>query len=207
MVSYLPNVGNPYAVSNKKGREMKELATALCKAQSQIRGAIKDSTNPHFRSDYADLESVWDACREALHGNGLSVVQVGADAPEGHIAIKTMLLHESGQYIDGVMTLPMVKRDPQAAGSAITYARRYSLAAMVGVVQVDDDGNAATQQPKKQQTPAQPQETLKAKLYRLSGEDAERIKVSAKELLGITDTKKLTDGDMVVLIEHFEALK
>lgn len=186
---------------------MKELATALCKAQSQIRGAIKDSTNPHFRSDYADLESVWDACREALHGNGLSVVQVGADAPEGHIAIKTMLLHESGQYIDGVMTLPMVKRDPQAAGSAITYARRYSLAAMVGVVQVDDDGNAATQQPKKQQTPAQPQETLKAKLYRLSGEDAERIKVSAKELLGITDTKKLTDGDMVVLIEHFEALK
>lgn len=123
---------------------MKNIAVALCKAQSQIRGAIKDSTNPHFKKSYADLESVWDACRDALTNNGLSVAQFGTDAPDGHIAITTMLLHESGEHLTGTMTLPMVKRDPQAAGSAITYARRYSLAAMVGVVQVDDDANDAS---------------------------------------------------------------
>lgn len=187
---------------------MKELATALCKAQSQIKGAIKDSKNPHFNSDYADLESVWDACRDALHSNGLSVVQVGADAPEGHIAIKTMLLHNSGQYIEGTMTLPMVKRDPQAAGSAITYARRYSLAAMVGVVQVDDDGNAATQAvPKYKAEPKPEPQTAKQRLWTASGQDKERIAVAAKDVLGITDTKKLTDTDMLVLVDHFGAVK
>lgn len=187
---------------------MKQLAAALCKAQSQIKGAIKDSKNPHFKSDYADLESVWDACREALNTNGLSVAQVGAEAPQGHIAIKTILLHESGEYIDGVMTLPMVKNDPQAAGSAITYARRYSLAAMVGVVQVDDDGNAATQAaPKTKAEPKSEPQTAKQRLWTASGQDKERIAAAAKEVLGITDTKKLTDTDMLILVDHFGAVK
>ena len=128
-----------------------ELATALALAQSQIEGAAKDSANPFFNSKYADLESVWGACRKALNDNGLSVAQFGAIASQpSHVAVVTQLCHKSGQWVRGVLELPLKKADdPQAAGSAITYARRYSLAAMVGVVQTDDDGEAATRQTRK----------------------------------------------------------
>lgn len=120
-----------------------ELATALAKAQSEITGALKDSANPFFKSRYADLASCWDACRAPLSKNGLSVVQ-GLDVSEGHLYLKTRLMHATGQWIDS--TTPVTPKDetPQAMGSALTYARRYALTAMVGVAQVDDDGNAAS---------------------------------------------------------------
>jgi hypothetical protein len=181
---------------------MKHLAIALCKAQSQLRGAVKDSTNPHFRSNYADLESVWDACRDALTSNGLSVVQFGADAPEGHIAITTMLLHESGETVQGTMTLPIVKRDPQAAGSAITYARRYSLAAMVGVVQVDDDANDAARPAQKQS----PKQTPKARLWLASGESKQAIEDLCQANYG-HGMDGLTDAKMEELATILEARK
>jgi hypothetical protein len=120
-----------------------QLAPALCRAQAAMRGALKDSTNPHFKSRYADLASVWDACRDALTANGLSVVQL----PGGNgaaVEMTTMLLHASGQWISCTGTFTAVKSDPQAIGSAITYARRYQLAAVVGVAPEDDDGNAAS---------------------------------------------------------------
>jgi len=123
---------------------MTALATALCKAQSQIEGAKKDSTNPHFKNKYADLGSVWDACRKALADNGLSVVQFGTLTADGNAGLTTRLLHESGDYIDGTIPLLNGKGDMQGLGSALTYARRYGLAAMVGVSPEDDDGNAAT---------------------------------------------------------------
>jgi hypothetical protein len=121
---------------------MTELATALAKAQAAMGGAKKDSTNPHFKNKYADLASVWDACRKALTDNGLSVVQFTETNYGEGCALVTMLLHSSGQSIKGSLPLPQGK-NMQELGSALTYARRYGLAAMVGVAPEDDDGNAA----------------------------------------------------------------
>lgn len=125
--------------------EYKELAIALAKAQGAIEGAKKRSSNPAFRSRYADLASVWDACRDELTSNGLSVVQLVCDAPEGYVGLETILVHSSGQSLSGRFSMPV--KDPknaQAVGSAITYARRYALMALVGIAPEDDDGNAAT---------------------------------------------------------------
>lgn len=123
---------------------MKDIATALAKAQAEVKAALKDSNNPHFKSRYADLTSVWDACRSALTKNGLSVVQ-RTDFNETDVWLETMLLHSSGEHIAGRYPLRPQQSTPQGYGSALTYARRYALAAMVGVVaDEDDDGNAAS---------------------------------------------------------------
>lgn len=123
---------------------MKELASAMAKAQAEVKAALKDSRNPHFKSSYADLTSVWDACRSALTKNGLSVVQ-RTDFDASDMWLETMLLHASGESITGRYPLRPQQQTPQGFGSALTYARRYALAAMVGVVaDEDDDGNAAS---------------------------------------------------------------
>lgn len=123
---------------------IKELATALSKAQGEVEGAVKGKTNPAFRSKYADLASVWEACREALVSNGLSVIQSPGELVEGKsMAMTTMLLHSSGQWIKDRLTIPLGKIDAHGYGSATTYARRFALAAFVGVAPEDDDGNAA----------------------------------------------------------------
>ena len=126
--------------------QINELATALAKAQGQIEGAKKDSTNPHFKSSYADLASVWDACRKALSSNGLSVAQ-GAESEDGRVGITTILMHASGQWMRSTLLMRPMKDDPQGIGSCVTYARRYALAAIVGVAPEDDDGNAASAKP------------------------------------------------------------
>ena len=122
------------------------LAKALSIVQGKLTYAKKDSKNPFFKSNYADLESVWDACRDLLASNGLSVSQFPGSYCEidKSMSLTTVLLHESGEYISQEMTLPVSKVDPQGAGSAITYMRRYALAAVVGVVQADDDANHAS---------------------------------------------------------------
>lgn len=119
-----------------------DLFSALAKAQGEIKSALKDSTNPHYKSKYADLASVWDACRGPLSKNGLSVCQYTQNNETG-MSLVTQLSHVSGQWVRGEMPLLCARNDMQGLGSAITYARRYSLAAMVGVAQDDDDGNAA----------------------------------------------------------------
>lgn len=123
-----------------------EIAGALAKAQAVIAGAAKDSDNPFFKSKYADLASVWDACRKPLTDHGLSVAQTAATA-EGHVGVTTILMHGSGQWIRDTLVMKPTKDDPQGVGSCITYARRYALAAMVGVAPEDDDGNAASAKP------------------------------------------------------------
>lgn len=129
---------------NEQSAEIGELAAALSVAQGEITGALKDSANPFFKSKYADLASVWDACRASLSKNGLAVIQVAGTDDKGAAVITTTLAHKSGQWIRGSIALMPVKSDPQGMGSALTYARRYALAAMVGVAQVDDDANAAS---------------------------------------------------------------
>jgi hypothetical protein len=124
--------------------EMKEIYTALVKAQGMIKNAVKDSTNPHYKSKYADLESVWDAIREALQKNNLAVLQLTDIDASGAPVLVTRVIHISGEHIEG--RYPLVCKDPtdaQKLGSSTSYARRYSLSAMLGVIQSDDDGNAA----------------------------------------------------------------
>lgn len=120
------------------------LSAALAKAQGQMKGAKKDSVNPHFKSSYADLASIWDACRDALAANGLAVMQrVSTDAVG--VCITTQLVHSSGEWVRDRCVYPVAQRTPQGIGSAITYGRRYSLAALLGIAaEDDDDGNAAS---------------------------------------------------------------
>ena len=133
------------------------LTLALSIVQGKMTHAIKDSANPFFKSKYADLESVWDVCRSLLSENGLAVmqfpgdinfVQLEKDNGDVNIATKmsltTIISHKSGEFISQEMSVPVTKPDAQGAGSALTYMRRYALAAVVGVVQADDDGNAAS---------------------------------------------------------------
>ncbi|MGB4031208.1 MAG: ERF family protein [Tenuifilaceae bacterium] len=120
------------------------LAASLVKAQREIEGAAKDKTNPHYRSKYADLASVADACKPALNRHGIAYVQAPEPSESGTLALTTMLVHESGEWMSGTCTMPLPKNDPQGYGSAMTYARRYALAAMVGVCPEDDDAEAAT---------------------------------------------------------------
>jgi hypothetical protein len=120
------------------------LAKALSIVQGKLTYAAKDSANPFFKSKYADLESVWDSCRSLLSDNGLSVIQFPGEYIDGTMSLTTILTHASGEFISQQMSVPVTKPDAQGAGSALTYMRRYALAAVVGVVQADDDGNAAS---------------------------------------------------------------
>lgn len=127
----------------EKSQTLNELASALCKCQAQIKGAKADSENPFFKSSYADLASVWEACREPLTKNGLSVCQT-IEGDQDKMVVKTILMHISGEFIISSCPVLMKDKTAQGAGSGITYARRYSLAAIVGIAQIDDDGNSAS---------------------------------------------------------------
>jgi len=122
------------------------LTLALSIVQGKMSHAVKDSANPFFKSKYADLESVWDACRSLLAENGLAVMQFPGlyTDHDKSMSLTTVISHKSGEYLNQEMSVPVTKADAQGAGSALTYMRRYALAAVVGVVQADDDGNAAS---------------------------------------------------------------
>lgn len=125
-----------------KSESIKELAAALSHFQAAVAGAKKSSDNPYYKSKYADLATIWQTVRAPLTENGLSVSQVSQPTEPGLIAIETVLMHESGEWISGIIVMPLTKSDPQGAGSAITYARRYGLAAILGVHQEDDDAQS-----------------------------------------------------------------
>ena len=125
-----------------QSEQINELAEALSKAQGLIEGAAKDSKNPFFKSSYADLHSVMACAREPLASNGLSVTQP-TQVIDGQLCLVTMLMHKSGQWVKSVVPLILAKQDPQSVGSAITYYRRYSYASLVGIAQMDDDGESA----------------------------------------------------------------
>ena len=123
---------------------IEKLADALSKAQSEMKGAQKKSTNPFFKSNYADLHTCIEASFLHLTKHGLSVIQ-GNDVDErGSFYVTTMLLHSSGQWIKSKLKMPITKPDAQGVGATITYARRFALSAMVGISQYDDDGESIT---------------------------------------------------------------
>ena len=125
--------------------QINELATALSKAQAEMTGAVKSSKNPFFKSSYSDLASVCEAISGPFANHGLSYIQ-SPEFSEQYIQVITRIMHSSGQWIEGVVSLPPTKNDAQGYGSAITYGRRYGLQAMAGVPSVDDDGQAAVEQ-------------------------------------------------------------
>lgn len=121
------------------------LAKALAKAQGEIKSAVKDATNPFFRSNYADLPSVVKACKASLAANDIAYIQT-TDFLESETWLETILAHSSGEWVSGRYPVRPVKNDPQGMGSAITYARRYALASMVGVVAENEDDDAEADQ-------------------------------------------------------------
>jgi len=132
-----------------------KLSQAMLKVQQQLQPAIKDARNTYVGNDYATLNSVMDACKDALLIHGIWLTQLPCPAPvelgTGHIALETKLIHaESGEWISSTAVIPLPKNDPQGMGSAITYARRYSLCAMLGIITEDDDANAASDLGQKQ---------------------------------------------------------
>lgn len=171
--------------------QINELGSALAKAQGQIEGAKKDSENPFFKSKYADLASVWEACRKQLSDNGLSITQCPEESDNG-IAVETMIIHSSGQWIKSRYTMPVSKLDAQAVGSAITYARRYALAAIVGIAPEDDDGNAAAK--------AKPEAKQEQKEKKFLTPEMTGLWKNAKDAFN-------RDGDLRKVLERFNMTK
>jgi len=121
-----------------------KIAAAFVKAQKAFGPALKSSTNPHFKSRYADLSACIEAVVDALNNNGIGLIQRCYDAGAG-VMIETVFVHESGEVMEcGILQVPASKQDPQGYGSALTYARRYSLMAACGIAPEDDDGNSAS---------------------------------------------------------------
>jgi hypothetical protein len=144
-----------------KSESIKELAAALSKAQSEMHSAKKDTPNPFLKSKYADLASCWEACREPLTKNGLSVIQTTRITEHGNTVLITTLAHTSGEWISGEFPLKAGKDDMQSLGSALTYSRRYGLTSIVGLTQEDDDGHAATQPRPAAPAPQRPMQTVR----------------------------------------------
>lgn len=200
-----------------RSENINEISSALSKAQSCMFAAVKDSQNPFFKSNYADLESVWNACRFQLTSNNLAIIQRTLVIGDGLI-LETILSHSSGQWVSGVYPISPVKNDPQSVGSAISYARRYSLAAICGVVQTDDDGNAAqgTPQPRPQApapvkpvTPPAPVKTKKS-LFDEIMKVAEQLN-AVSELANLSqewfkkEAKELTVKELETFLENMQA--
>ena len=132
----------------------KQVFAALVKAQKAFGPALKDKTNPAFRSKYADLGACIEAVIDALNAAGIALIQ-RQHPHDGGVCVETVFLHESGEsYSAGMLTVPAAKQDPQGYGSALTYARRYSLMAACGIAPEDDDGNAASRKPANDTNPA-----------------------------------------------------
>lgn len=126
---------------------MKQIAQALVKSQKQFGPALKSSSNPHFKSRYADLAACVEAVVDALNANGIALIQQTHECADG-VIVETVFVHESGEtFSGGKLHVPASKHDPQGYGSALTYARRYSLMAATGIAPEDDDGNAASKNP------------------------------------------------------------
>ena len=132
---------------------MKQIAAAYVKAKREFGPALKNSVNPHLKNKYADLGACLEAVDDALLNNGIALFQEASEDATG-VTVETVFLHESGETIRcGKLHVPASKQDPQGYGSALTYARRYSLITACGIAPEDDDGNAASRVIKKAQTP------------------------------------------------------
>ena len=133
-----------------------KIASAFVKAQKAFGPALKSATNPHFRSRYADLSACVEAVIDALNANGIALMQKTYECKDG-VMVETVFIHDSGEVMEsGLLHVPATKQDAQGYGSALTYARRYSLMAACGIAPEDDDGNAASRRVEKPTTKVDP---------------------------------------------------
>lgn len=204
-------------MENYHSQETTKLAKALIAVQRELSPAMKDSKNPFVNSHYASLNSVMQACREALLQNGIWLTQLPVPAPvelgAGYIGLVTKLTHaESGQWQSSFIVAPLPKNDPQGMGSALTYCRRYALTAMLGIVTEDDDAEGARADTR-QTTKTRKTETLKPKTQGMNNAKSVKDEMGTlPQLQGIEyQYVPSQDGRQCVIatgetIEHKEAL-
>lgn len=167
------------------------LAEALAKAQGEMKNAVKGCDNPYFKSKYADLAECLNVAREPLSKNGLSIFQANEGIVESSkLAVTTMIMHSSGQFIKVTSSYPIQKNDAQGFGSTLTYARRYSLAAALGLAQEDDDGNSACE-------PEPKQELRKSKEQKPKAQPKAQPKATGDKFVKITP-----QGDVIVTVAN-----
>lgn len=183
-----------------ESEQVNELFAAMAKAQGKFENAIKDSQNPHFRSNYADLASIWDACRQPLSENGLSVIQRVRSSPDG-LTLETRLCHSSGQWMRDCSWWPIAQRTPQAIGSAITYARRYTIAPLLGIAPEDDDGNAASM-PGRIPPTTPPKVKPKSEIKSMTGVNGEVVAINGAKVNGEPSADEI---ELASLREHLQA--
>lgn len=196
----------------KHSQEINELAAALAKAQGAMKGAEKDSKNPHLSNKYASLSAIIEAARKPLSDNGLSFSQLIGQT-EGGVILETVLLHSSGQWLSSEqpVTITVLSNrginEAQALGSGLTYFKRYALAAMLGIstADEDDDGNAAQVQVGRQQGRQQEQPT-KVKNTDTNGNGKGKPPASAGELMTLINSKVLVGYEYQNEPELFEAI-
>lgn len=165
--------------------------SAFIKAQKEFGAALKTSTNPHFKSKYADLASCVDAVISALNNNGIGLTQFIHESESG-VTVETVFLHESGEVLtSGQLNVPVVKNDAQGYGSALTYARRYSLMTACGIAPEDDDGNAAT---KAAPRPASAKSVPQDIFDKLDSITQDKIRNYAMEAISLAEIKNDTAG-------------
>lgn len=162
-----------------QSEHINELATALAKCQGEMEPAIKDSINPHFKSKFATLYSIWQACRKPLSNNGLSIVQT-MDFIEDKLCLTTKLLHSSGQWMSSVTPVVSARNDAQGIGSALSYFKRYSLSALLGICTADEDDDGESAMPKSKETKNDYKEFKKEKVELINRDQI-------KELFDLTD--------------------
>jgi hypothetical protein len=169
---------------------MKNIATALAKAQANMGKALKQTPNPHFRTKYADLGIVMDACLPALNEAGIALIQPTGENEHGRF-VETILIHgESGEQLSCRVPLIVSKNDMQGYGSAVTYARRYGLMSMAGIAPEDDDGNAAAKAPPRlEDAPQEPQNDAPKKPQEPPAEVIERAREYLSEADSLDDLK------------------
>lgn len=186
---------------------------ALIKAQGDFAPAVKAKVNPHFNSKYVPLDAVLDAIAGPLRANGIAILQQ-TDIEDGRTVLVTRLVHESGEWIAGRYPVHPVKSDPQGEGSALTYARRYALMALVGIAPEDDDGNAAVKATERQQsakvTPmdgvweAQSEES-QAYLLKLAAEIVQRVANDPADAADHLDAQQLESDEKAALWSRLDS--
>jgi|JI10StandDraft_1071094.scaffolds.fasta_scaffold107261_1 hypothetical protein len=187
-----------------KSEQINEIASALAKAQSQLRNPAFDSNNPHFKSKYASLASVRDTVIPVLSEHGLSVVQMPVTA-DGKAGCETMLMHSSGQFLSECLLITVDKSNAHGVGSAITYARRFSLMAFAGVVgDDDDDGNASVGKPKPSIVPAPITPTTGA-FDGLAPDRAEVARRIGDAVIAMIEADSLEDAYTYLYVENKDA--
>ena len=190
----------------KTSNEINELAAAMSIAQGQMGAAYKNSSNPHFKSSFADLASISDVIKQPLSENGLSVVQFPINNEQG-VAITTRVMHKSGQWIEESFGIKPVKAGPQEYGSLISYFRRYALAAIFAIPQTDDDANAmqlAAEAPKKP-VDAITGDQVKALVNLLAGD--EKLKAQLMDAYGIAQLEHLQSNQFRPVYDKINKLK